>query len=87
LEAIMAVPTVSVPSFFPSDPQQDKPRSIDNVIGLLLRSLEVLGAAQSRVAAELAASPLTIQELKRKSGILTADEVLENFARRSRIVS
>jgi hypothetical protein len=47
----------------PSDPQQDEPRRIDHLIGSLLHSLKILGAAQVRVAAELESSPLTIDEV------------------------
>ncbi len=79
----MAIPKVQSSSHFP----QDESRPIDRVVESLLRSLENLGAARLRAAAELEASPLTIEDLKQKSGILTVDEVLTGFARRSRIVS
>ena len=59
----MALPTVSVPSFSPSDRQPNETRRIDNLIGSLLHSLEILGAAQVRVAAELESLPLTIDEV------------------------
>lgn len=75
----MAFPKLQSSSHFP----QDETRRIDRLIGSLLHSLDVLGTATLRVAAELEASPLTIEELKQKSGILTADEVLTGFARRS----
>src|ERR1700733_3427754 len=42
----------------PSDPQRSETRRIDRLIGSLLHSLEILGAAQLRVAAELERSPL-----------------------------
>jgi hypothetical protein len=47
----------------PSDPKQNESRRIDNLIGSLLHSLEILGAAKLRVAAELESSPLTIDEV------------------------
>lgn len=62
----MAFSKVPVPSFSPSDPQQDETRRIDRLIGSLIRSLEILGAAQVRVAAELESLPLTIDEIRGK---------------------
>jgi hypothetical protein len=48
----------------PSDPQRDKPRCIDNLIRSLLHSLDILGTAKLRVAAELESSTFTIDDLK-----------------------
>jgi len=54
----------------PSDPQRDEPRRIDRLIGSLLHSLDILGAARLRVAAELEprpGEPLTIDEILDRS--------------------
>jgi len=54
----------------PTRPQQDEPRCIDNLIGSLLHSLDILGAARFRVAAELEprpGEPLTIDEILDRS--------------------
>jgi hypothetical protein len=63
----MAVPTLSVPSFPPSDPQPNESRPIDRVIGGLLRNLDILGTAQVRVASDLESLPLTIEEVLEQS--------------------
>jgi hypothetical protein len=51
----------------PTHPQRDESRRIDNLIGSLLHSLDILGTANLRVAAELEAFPLTIDEVLEKS--------------------